>query len=109
MYPGNKNLRICCVTFSAYLLKGILHHVEIIYEFLSIRFMDYDLYRRFFADYFISVSSCAFNCESSGLLIIVVLIFSTTPFSFLTIVCRHLVGILGEEAAFLKVCTNGES
>ena len=45
--PENKSLRTCCVTFSAYFLKGVLHYVEIIYEFLSILFIDYDLYRIF--------------------------------------------------------------
>jgi hypothetical protein len=69
------------VTFSIYFLKGVLHYIEIIYGFLPILYIEYALYRIFFANYFILISPCPFNCECSVLLIIVVLIFSTIPFS----------------------------
>lgn len=120
MYPGNKSLRLCCVIFYTYFLTGVLHYVEFIYEFLSTQYIDYALYWIFFAKYFILNSPCPLNREFSVLLFIVVLIFSTITFSgaadpcstehpsfnFLTVVCRHLVGILEEEAAFPKVSTN---
>ena len=69
------------VTLSIYFLKGILHYVEIIYEFLPTLYIEYSLYRIFFAYYFILISPCPFNCDCSVLLIIVVLIFGIIPFS----------------------------
>jgi len=69
------------VTFSIYFLKEVLQYVEIIYEFLPTLYVEYALYKIFFANYFILISPCPFNCECSVLLIIVMLIFSTIPFS----------------------------
>jgi hypothetical protein len=69
------------VTFSIYFLKGVFHCVEIIYEFLPNLYIEYALYRIFFANYFILISPCPFNFECSVLLVIFVLIFSTIPFS----------------------------
>lgn len=63
VYLGNKSQDMFCDVFDLFYLKGELHYVEIMCDFLSTMYVNQILCSIFLTNCFILMSPCPFNCE----------------------------------------------